>query len=183
MAFNDFNTQLTSAFVTSRAAALSEAELGKYIQVMQGAAVADEKNSLTEEDMRNKKSMLIFVEGDESFGSEKGITFMRSPLATLEGVIADYDNAPPKKKSKLDLKLTDTGTIFIVGSVDFCQAAVHYLASHGKEGVGDLWGFYFMRNLTGEPENTVVWMTKGKDGKRSFSSFNATKMLEELAAA
>jgi hypothetical protein len=112
-------------------------------------------------------SLVIVAEGPTKLLNTE-IPIFRFTMQDVEELIVATEVPQSKRgvgKRKKFANDLNVEMIVIVGSVEYCQAFAHYLATLGN-GTGENWGFHFIRKLSNKHARDIVFMTWDDDLKQ-----------------
>lgn len=172
---------LIASIVGSSWNSLSVAQLAIYADI-----IADVALGVGHTHELDEAETYIFIEAyypSPERGSIEGkVHILRMTLDEMKGLIStgEWLGANSESTRALDA-FDDVGKIILVGSVEFCQAAAHYLAL-SSELTDSTWGYYFIRKLTGLHSDDVMWMWGENDGAPKFGKARLNELAKITAA-
>ena len=104
-------------------------------------------------------NFVLMVEGNPPNQTNENPSFVFGSTAKMEEAIGMVES---KKASDRIKRNTGSGTsspdlVLVIGSREFCQAAIHFWATSSKVDVCSRWGLHLIRRLTNPERSTVYW--------------------------
>lgn len=137
------------------------------VSTLWGAWAGQDKPSTPDEFLNAcGNGITVMVEGAKGHGQIGNVSFYRMATTDLDSMIAAHEMLPVEDEAGDD---TSQPSFFIVGTVKFCQAVIHYLAT-GRGGEGANWGFHYMRHLPSVEPGYVMWAFDDENGRPQFTT-------------
>jgi hypothetical protein len=155
----------------------SVGQLTTYAGIISDAALEAEHHS------SEGGETYLFAEGTYLSSIEGSVHILQMTLADMKGLITPREHPEGNDAGTATMdSFPNAERIIMVGTVEFCQAAAHYLALRSG-GVGSIWAFHFIRKLTRLHLNDAMWMWGEKDGVPNFSKVHMDELIHRASAA
>lgn len=180
MPSNESKLSVIGALIHPAAPSISRELIQRFYEAFMYGVFVSSGLSLEEYEPKMPKEAVVFVEGQMDDFKLGTIRVLRMPLELLDIIISRYEHSENGGPSEDEPETAPS--MFFIGSVAFCQAATHYVATQ-PEGLGNNWGFHLMRLITGRQQKEVVWIEGREDTKEEVkrSKADITELLSVLS--